>query len=439
MSRRTSNSAGPNTSPTLSNYWDEGVPDFNPAQASLRSAYDTIVVGAGYSGLAVATGLARCGLSVLLLEEKTVGYGASSRNGGMVGPSFHELGILGLTRRYGETRARHIMRAGMDALEYCQNLFLSDDIDCGFSMTGRFRGARSAAHLHAMVAECERLRATVGLPFQVVHTSDLRRYTGSRAYKGGIHYPKDGGLHPKRLVNSLASRAEGSGAHILDRTPVSTIRKRGKKFEIEIPSGALLTQQLIITTNGYSDRRVPVMNNRIVPIDVTVCATRILGEDRVRAMSPRLQMHGESGRVFIWSRPSPDYRRFIFGGRISDPSADANVQQRQIANAVNRLFPDLNSSDFEKIWHGKVAYTTDHSPHLNKVDGIWLLGGYCGSGVTRSLFFADKLVRKITGQPGSETPLDGLPYPRIPCRSLAPVGAKLLTKYYSWLDRRDAS
>jgi glycine/D-amino acid oxidase-like deaminating enzyme len=426
------------TTAPLSNYWSVGVPDFVPAQSPLQNDYDVVVIGAGYTGLAVACGLARQGLSVLVLEEKTVGYGASSRNGGMVGPSFHELGMVGLTRKYGEDKAQKIMRAGMDALDYCQDLFTNEDINCAFSLSGRFRGARSEVHLKAMIAECERLKAAVGLPYEVVASSKLPDHTGSLAYKGGIIYPRDGGLHPKRLVNSLAARAQAAGAVIRTGTPVNGIEPDGNRFLVATPSATLKSRQVVIATDGYSDRRVFAMNERIVPIDVTVCATRRLGEDSIRAMSPRFHVHGESGRVFIWSRPSPDRTRFIFGGRISTPSAPAHVQQRQISTAISRLYPDLAPEDFEHIWHGKVGYTTDHAPHLNKVDGIWLIGGYCGSGVTRSLFFADRLVRKMTGQPGSQTPFDDLEFPRVPFRLFAPLGAKILTRYYGWLDNRDA-
>ena len=419
------------------NFWHRGVPDHVPASKPLRDAYDAIVVGAGYTGLAVAAGLARNGLSVLVLEERTVGYGASSRNGGMVGPSFHALGMVGLTRIYGEDKAQRIMRAGIDALDYCQDLFAREEIACDFAMTGRFRGARSEAHLRSMSEECERLRASVGLRYEVVGPADLRSHSGSRAYVGGVLYPRDGGLHPKRLVNALAARAEAWGAQIRTGTPVGGIGRDGSCFRVATPSGILKAGTVVIATNGYSDRRVSMMNDRVVPIPITVCATRPLGEDKVREMSPRFHMHGESGRIFIWSRPTPDHTRFLFGGRISHVSAPAHVQRTQIARAVGRLFPDLKPTDFEHVWSGKIAHTTDHAPHLQRVDGVWLIGGYCGSGVTRSLYFADKLVRKITHQPASETPFDDLEFPRVSFRPVAPFGARMLTGYYAWLDRRE--
>lgn len=420
------------------NYWHVGAPDFKPRQSPLGACYDAVVIGAGYSGLGAAWGLARNGLSVLVLEQGAIGQGASSRNGGMVGPSFHELGMVGLTRKYGEEKTKAIMRAGTQALEYCQQLFASEQIDCDFQLSGRFRGARSKAHLAAMVDECKRLNRAVGFTYEAVAASDLASHTGSRAYVGGVLYPQDGGVHPKRLVNALAAKAEGAGAQLCDHVAACHIERTGNRFRIATPQASVTTPHLVIATNGYSDSRVKLMNDRIVPIDVSVAATAELGVERVRSLSPGLRMHGESGRVFIWSRPSPDHARFIFGGRLTTPGAPFEVQREQIAAAVKRIHPELEPGDFEHVWHGRIAYTVDHAPHLNQVGGAWLIGGYCGSGVTRSLFFADKLVGKILGKPGSDTPFDDVAFPKVPFRSLAPLGARVLTRYYGWLDKRDA-
>ena len=44
---------------------------------------DMVVVGAGNPGLSAARQLAKRGMSVAVLEAETIGWGASSRNGGM--------------------------------------------------------------------------------------------------------------------------------------------------------------------------------------------------------------------------------------------------------------------------------------------------------------------------------------------------------------------
>src|SRR5947207_1564463 len=68
---------------TQDSYYEASVtrPPSSPALAQ-RITADVCVVGAGFAGLSAALELAARGYSVALLEAKTVGWGASGRNGG---------------------------------------------------------------------------------------------------------------------------------------------------------------------------------------------------------------------------------------------------------------------------------------------------------------------------------------------------------------------
>ncbi|MEQ1539746.1 MAG: FAD-binding oxidoreductase, partial [Sphingorhabdus sp.] len=48
--------------------------------------YDVAVIGGGFTGLSAALGCAEKGLKVALFEAKTIGFGASGRNGGQLIP-----------------------------------------------------------------------------------------------------------------------------------------------------------------------------------------------------------------------------------------------------------------------------------------------------------------------------------------------------------------
>src|SRR5207245_9187689 len=70
---------------TEQNYWltTAEIPQTDRSQPLPESA-DVAIIGAGFTGLSAARALAKRGATVAVLESETIGWGASSRNGGMV-------------------------------------------------------------------------------------------------------------------------------------------------------------------------------------------------------------------------------------------------------------------------------------------------------------------------------------------------------------------
>ncbi|MBB95402.1 MAG: FAD-dependent oxidoreductase [Rhodobacteraceae bacterium] len=419
-------------------YWDTGLPEPEyDAAAPLPDRVDIAVVGAGFTGLSTALHLARAGRSVAVLEAGRIGAGASSRNGGMVGPSFHKLGSAGLLARYGETKTLALMREGLLALDHFEALIHEEGLDCDLQMRGRFRGARTDADRESMARECDWLGRNLGLETAIVAQADQRAEIGSDFYRGGAIYHRDGGVHPRKLVLELARIAAEAGALLVPACPVTAIRSAPGGVELNTPKGTLRATEVVLASNAYSGRPTRALAKRVVPIETFVVTTSPLPPGQMAQLTPRGRMFGESGRVFMWYRPTPDGTRFIFGGRLARAGAGPEACKTVFGRAVTRVFPQLEGTSFDHAWSGRIAYTPDHSPHLGKVDGVWLAGGYCGSGVTRSVYLGMKLARRILGKPGADTALDDLPFDTVPFQPFSRQGAALLSRWYAWADARD--
>ncbi len=409
---------------------DHGTPD-------IPDHVDVAVVGGGFTGLSVALHLARGGRKVALFEAASLGYGASSRNGGMIGPGLHKLGITGLRKAYGEDRAKEILREGLHALDHLEDFVTSEQIDCDLHLTGRFRGARTPAQYEASARECDWLSKNINLPCHVVPAADQHTEIGSDFYCGGNVYHRDGGVNPRKLVAGLTRRALDAGVTIFAPCAVTGINREAKGLSVRTDLGTLTTREVVLATNGYSDGRTRALSRRIVPIETGASAIGPLSPGLMAELSPKLRMHGETGRVFMWYRPTPDGRSLIFGGRFGAGGMPLEARQKAFRHAITRVFPQLHGSPFSHVWSGQIAYTKDHSPHLGHHDGVWMAGGYCGSGVTRSLYFGTKLARRMLGEAQAGTAFDDLPFSPVPFRPLAPMGADLLARWYQMQDARD--
>ena len=113
-------------------YWWEDAPLAALPAIELPTRADTVIIGAGYTGLSAALTLLRAGRSVIVIEAALAAEGASSRNGGMCGdllkPSFTQL-----SARYGKQRAVALYSDVRDALVFLQEVIADNKIECDFA------------------------------------------------------------------------------------------------------------------------------------------------------------------------------------------------------------------------------------------------------------------------------------------------------------------
>ena len=96
-------------------YWHAtmpAIPRYDAHPLPVRA--DVVVVGGGYTGLVAALMLARGGARVTLLEKEGIGFGASSRNGGLLHPGLQS-GRAALCKAHGPELGGALFQAGIDA------------------------------------------------------------------------------------------------------------------------------------------------------------------------------------------------------------------------------------------------------------------------------------------------------------------------------------
>jgi glycine/D-amino acid oxidase-like deaminating enzyme len=118
-------------------FWTEEFPrPADPAVVTeLPGQVDVAIVGSGYTGLNAARVLAYAGHSVAVFDSQTIGWGASSRNGGMATPGLKQ-DIMAIHKKYGEEYAREFWKASVDAIDLLENVIVEEDINCDWYRSG---------------------------------------------------------------------------------------------------------------------------------------------------------------------------------------------------------------------------------------------------------------------------------------------------------------
>src|SRR4051812_43573899 len=142
----------------------------------LPDSADVVVIGGGYAGINAARELASRGTAVTLLEAHTLGWGASTRNGGIVHAGY-KWGPTALLRKYGEATGTALYRETLESYELVKRLIADGDIDCDFREGGHLELAYAPSH----AADLEHARdafATVGVSTTIVPRERIREEIG---------------------------------------------------------------------------------------------------------------------------------------------------------------------------------------------------------------------------------------------------------------------
>src|SRR6266852_686534 len=204
------------------NYWLETVTT-PPVQSAreLPDSVDVAVVGAGYCGLSAARALAKRGVSVAVLEAETFGWGASSRNGGMVLTGM-KLPVPALIKRYGRETVRKMYAASLDAIDCVEQIVREEKIDCNFSRCGHLEVACKQAHFDGYEKSVALINREFNHELLIIPKNDLRSEIGSDIYFGGMVDETSTGLNPARYVAGLDLAAQRAGACLYDHTRVTS-------------------------------------------------------------------------------------------------------------------------------------------------------------------------------------------------------------------------
>ena len=421
-------------------YWwdDAGLPNMEPSldPQTLPDTTETLIIGAGYSGLSAALTLARAGRDVTVIDGEMVGYGCSSRNGGQIGPSFHKLGVAGLTAAFGEAKAHAILRESMDSLIYLKTMIADEGIECDIQPeSGRFKGASRAGHYEEIARSNEALAEAVGFAFEMVPKAKQSTHIGSNFYHGGAVYPEDGQLQPAKFVTELALKAVSAGARLYAPARATGVQQDAGRFLVQVGNRTITARQVLVATNGYSGPELPFFRRRIMPLRSAIIATEQLSPDLIRGVFPDGKCVVDSSRLVLYYRPSPDGTRVVFGGRAFDQADRPDRYAPDLRRLMLRIFPQLSDAGITHAWSGTIAYTFDYAPHLGCHDGLHYVMGYCGSGVGRATYFGHKAALKMLGEKNSTTAVDGLEFPTRRFYSGNPWFLPTALRWQSFMDR----
>jgi glycine/D-amino acid oxidase-like deaminating enzyme len=401
------------------NYWltttEVPTPD---APRPLPEIIDVAVIGAGFTGLSAARTLAKRGAKVAVLEGETIGWGASSRNGGMVLTGM-KLGVNKLISMYGRERTQRMYAASLESIDCVERMVREESIECDFIRCGHLEVACKQKHFDDYARQADVIAHEFNHTLRVVKRNELHSEIGSTIYFGGMVDEVSAGCNPARYVAGLARATMQAGADIFEHTRVFNVQRESRQGEsgwkISTSRGSLWAHEVFVGTSGYTGRATPALQKKLIPIGSFIITTEVLSEALARELSPHNRMIYDSKNYLYYYRLTPD-RRMLFGGRAAFfPETEKTIRRSAeiLRRGMIEVYPQLNDAKIDYVWGGTLDFAFDIMPHAGKLDGMYYAVGYAGHGVAMATYQGQKIAELIAGDK-PENPFVGIPFPGAP-------------------------
>src|SRR5229473_7888906 len=362
------------------------------ASSEVPDFVDVAVIGGGFCGLSAARTLAKRAMNVALFEAETFGWGASSRNGGMVLTGV-KLPVPTLIKRYGRETVRKMYAASLDSIDCVERIIREENIDCNFSRCGHLEVACKQAHFDAYEESSALVKSEFNHELRIIPKNELRAEIGSDIYFGGMVDETSAGLNPARYVAGLALAVQRGGACLFDHTRVTSVNREKNngagKFRVQTSRGPITAREVVLASGAYTTEATPALQKKIIPIGSYIIATEVLPSDLARELSPRNRMIYDSKHFLYYYRLTPD-NRMLFGGRAAFfPETENTVRQSAeiLRWGMVDVYPQLPGTKVEFVWGGTLDFTLDVMPHAGKIDGMYFAAGFAGHGVAAATWF----------------------------------------------------
>ena len=382
----------------FSPYWWEDQPKYSESNGIPVKA-DVVIVGAGYTGLSAAITLAKSELSVIVFDSEEIGFGASTRNGGMLG-SGHKVSPQQADKKYGLDIAGKIHKEANASLAFTTNLIKDNNIDCDLQICGRLRTSWVPQDQLSMSENLNKLKAIDHFNSKMIDPHLMSESIKTDLYFGGQYYQDHGSVQPRKFHYGLYQLAIDSGAKVFGKKPVkkvtrlSTDEKDG--FIVSISNETINCKNVLIATNGYTRTTLSkYLSRRILPVPSYIITTDEIGIERVNSLIPGGHCIVETRKRYCYYRPTPCGKRIMIGTRAAMHSISAEKALPILKKTLSEIFPELDGVKVSHCWTGFTGFSFSMLPNLGSHNGIYSAMGYCGNGVAMAPYLGHMAALKI--------------------------------------------
>jgi gamma-glutamylputrescine oxidase len=355
-----------------------GITEHPTLQGAERA--DVCVIGGGFTGLSAALNLAEQGLDVVLLEAERIGFGASGRNGGLIG-SGQRKDALELEEMFGYERSKQFWELAEVGKAEIRERVARHDIDCDLQY-GQIEGVHKQKYVGSSAEYAAALADRYDYPYaNALSRDEVRAMVATDSFYEGLHDTQAMSIHPLNYALGLARAARDAGVRIYENSRVTTYTRTDPSI-VSTPQGSVEADFIVLGCNGYLGKLESRVAGRIMPINNFMIATEPLSEPVARKLIADRNCVHDTRFVVNYFRTSGDHRLLFGGGENYRPRFPRDIAAF-VRPYMLELFPQLADVRIDYAWGGTLSVTVKRFPQLGRLEpNVFFAHGYSGHGVS---------------------------------------------------------
>lgn len=423
----------------VASYWSAIQPDYRHELHAFPRYCDTLIVGAGYTGLNAAFSLAKeFGERTVVIDAGAIGAGCSSRNAGFVLPGTGRLSFQEYEQKFGIDIAKAVQDEFATSVEHVRTLCQSAPSSLHLNEARYLKLAHRKRLTEKLSAQVPNYQQTL-LNAQWLSPEDTRQQLpGVKQAFGGISFSPAMSLNPKAYVNHLARLCDKAGVHLHSQIAMSHFETRTHDVAVHTNKGIIHTKNLLLCTNGYLPKTASKeITRRHLPVLSSVLVTEPLSAQQIADIGlSTSDLVMDTRKLKYYYRLLPD-NRLLFGGRgaISGRNAGASKYTTHLMRALKHSLPVLRGIQPQFQWQGWISVSLDSMPRIfSPVPRVYTSMGYCGAGIAFSNLAGKRLAQKVAGKELPELPFYDSALPTFPAPAMRRLGQWMYYQYGQLVD-----
>lgn len=359
-------------------------------QTYTATDFDTIIVGAGITGVTLAKELQNRGRNCLLIEKENPGFGTTGGTTAHIN-NFFDSSYDEIIKNFGESSAVLLANSAKETVQYIKHNILQYHISCDFNECNYYLFSTDGKQSKKLVDIVE-AHHQVGIDTQQVFSIPF-----TLKFEKAIEIKGQAQFHPLRYINKLLKEYIKQGGAIVTGAQVTEFKNADGIVRVTTSNDEVFTAKNLVWAT-----HIPPGNNRfsVLLAPYRSYAVTLKLANPVKSMAQTADLYDPYHYV-RYHKSENNY--FLIVGGFDHKTGDENDTEKHFDNLMEYVDNNFKYKEVTAKWSSQYYQSADGLPYIGKMpgeDNIYISTGFIGNGMTfgsmTSLIIPDLMENKIT-------------------------------------------